>query len=99
MTSVGGNLDFFFNDRLQSLEGIANLATVGGSLRIIANENVTSVDPMQGLRFVGGGINISSNRALESLRGLDTALTTLTGDLFRGNPRGPRYRLATQHTG
>ena len=82
LTSVGGNLDFFFNDRLQSLEGIANLATVGGSLRIIANENVTSVDPMQGLRFVGGGINISSNRALESLQGLDTALTTLTGDLF-----------------
>ena len=82
LTSVGGNLDFFFNDRLQSLEGISNLTTVGGSLRIIGNANVTSVDPMQGLRFVGGGVNISSNRALESLRGLDTALTTLTGDLF-----------------
>ena len=82
LTSVGGNLDFFFNERLQSLEGISNLTTVGGSLRIIGNANVTSVDPMQGLRFIGGGINISSNRALESLRGLDTALTTLTGDLF-----------------
>ena len=56
LTSVGGNLDFFFNERLQTLEGISNLTTVGGSLRIIGNANVTSVDPMQGLRFVGGGM-------------------------------------------
>jgi hypothetical protein len=82
LTSVGGNLDFIFNDRLQSMEGISNLATVGGGLRIIGNAKITSVDQLQQLRFVGAGINISSNPAIESLRGLESALKTMKGDLF-----------------
>jgi hypothetical protein len=81
LTSVGEDLQIYYNDALSSLTGLANVADVGGSLWIYNNPDLVNLTGLNNVMSVGSFLQIEENDNLNSLTGLNS-VTKVCGDLY-----------------
>ncbi len=75
LTSIGGDLQFLYNQALVNLVGMEDLTSVGGNLIFIENYILSSMVGLNNLSFVAGDIAISLNHQMNSLLGLNSVET------------------------
>lgn len=75
LTSIGGDLQFLYNQALVNLVGMEDLTSVGGNLIFIENYILSSMVGLNNLSFVAGDIAITQNHQMNSLMGLNSVET------------------------
>ena len=90
LTSIGGDLKFYYNDALISLAALANVTFIGGNLKVENSDALISLTGLDNLNSIGGDLVVEGNNALTSIAALAN-VTSIAGDLqigslYFGNP-------------
>ena len=64
LVEIEGSVDIWYNDALQSLEGLHHLARVRDFLEVSGNGALQSLDGLRGISYVGVDLIISNNALL-----------------------------------
>ena len=84
LTAIGGNLSFYNNHNLLSLQGLDNILTVG-YLSILKCDSLTNLDGLDNLNTINGELRIDHNQNIADLSGLNN-LNTIQALQIIGNP-------------
>ncbi|WP_430409160.1 hypothetical protein [Kordia sp.] len=83
LENIYGDVEIFYNENLQSLDGLHNITFIEGFLTIIHNDALTSLDGLAGLTSVRN-LSFGNNEVLASIVGLSN-LTTIENGLSVGS--------------
>jgi len=88
LTSIGGDLNIYYNDVLENFAGLDSLESIGGSLILDWVNSLNSIEALSHLNFIGINLELRSLYSLTSLIGLEN-LTSIPGYLLIGGwPNG-----------
>lgn len=72
LTSIGGNLQFLYNNALSNATGLENLTEVGGYVSLVENYVMTSLIGLNNLTTIGSDLLLHKNNVLFSTNGLNS---------------------------